>query len=37
MQKNIQLRVKPEEAAHSATLVSILAKAIGQEENQIQG
>lgn len=37
MQKNIQLRVKPEEAAHPATLVSILAKAIGQEQNQIQG
>jgi uncharacterized FAD-dependent dehydrogenase len=37
MQKNIQLRVKPEEAANASTLISILAKAIGQEQASISG
>jgi uncharacterized FAD-dependent dehydrogenase len=37
MQSNIQLRVKPEEAANASSLISILAKAIGQDPSQISG
>ena len=37
MQKNIQLRVKPEEAANASLLVSILAQAIGHEQSAISG
>ena len=37
MQKNIQLRVKPEEAANASTLIAIVAKAIGQEQAAIHG
>ena len=37
MQKTIQLRVKPEEAANASLLVSILALAIGQEQGSISG
>jgi uncharacterized FAD-dependent dehydrogenase len=37
MQKTIQLRVKPEEAANASTLVSILAQAIGQDKACING
>ena len=37
MQKTIQLRVKPEEAADASSLVSILASAIGQDKATISG
>ena len=37
MQKTIQLRVKPEEAANASHLVSILAQAIGQKQEAISG
>ena len=37
MQKTIQLRVKPEEAANASLLVSILAQAIGYEQAAISG
>lgn len=37
MQKTIQLRVKPEEAANASTLISILAVAIGQDKANISG
>ncbi|MEK0423255.1 MAG: hypothetical protein RLZ95_1165 [Bacteroidota bacterium] len=37
MQKNIQLRVKPEEAANASVLISILATAIGQDQASITG
>ena len=37
MQKTIQLRVKPEEAANASSLISILATAIGQEKASING
>jgi uncharacterized FAD-dependent dehydrogenase len=37
MQKTIQLRVKPEEAANASTLVSIIGLAIGQEPSAISG
>lgn len=37
MQKTIQLRVKPEEAANASTLCSILALAIGQDIASITG
>jgi len=37
MQKTIQLRVKPEEAANASHLISILAQAIGQEQSTISG
>ena len=37
MQKQIQIRVKPDEAANASVLVSILANAIGQEQSNING
>lgn len=37
MQRNIQLRVKPEEAANVSTLVSIIGLAIGKEPSSISG
>ena len=37
MQNKIQLRVKPEEASNASSLISILAKAIGQDPDQISG
>ncbi len=37
MQKTIQLRVKPEEAANASSLISILAAAIGQNQAAISG
>ena len=37
MQKQIQLRVKPEEAANSAVLITIIAHAIGQSSSFING
>ena len=37
MQKTIQLRVKPEEAANASLLISILAQAIGQDQTNISG
>ena len=37
MQNKIQLRVKPEEAANDSSLISILAKAIGQDPSHISG
>ncbi|MEN9697053.1 MAG: hypothetical protein RLZ56_474 [Bacteroidota bacterium] len=37
MQKNIQLRVKPEEATNAATLISIVATALGEAPSSING
>ncbi len=37
MQKTIQLRVKPEEAANALLLISILSKAVGVEQATISG
>jgi uncharacterized FAD-dependent dehydrogenase len=37
MQKTIQLRVKPEEAANASLLITILAQAIGQDQTSISG
>jgi uncharacterized FAD-dependent dehydrogenase len=37
MQKQIQLRVKPEEAANASTLIEVLAQAIGQTPASISG
>ncbi len=37
MQKTIQLRVKPEEAANASLLITILAHAIGQDQTSISG
>ena len=37
MQKQIQIRVKPDEAANASVLVSVLANAIGQNQSDING